>query len=116
MGKLIFIYDKLLNSNYICNFITRLRINNYLSFNKTIVPASWITAPTDSIKMLGDTVVIHCHASGHPRPVISWSKRNPDNAVGRFIDIEQTMQGYRYEKKCVVYYRSLTERKCIYFN
>ena len=46
--------------------------------------------------MLGDSVSIHCHASGHPKPVITWSKRNPDNTVGNFIDIQKTTNEYRY--------------------
>ena len=62
------------------------------------VAATWITEPTDTTKMLGDSVSIHCHASGHPTPVITWSKRNPDNTVGNFIDIQKTTEEYRYIK------------------
>ena len=57
---------------------------------------SWITEPKDTTKMLGDSVSIHCHASGHPKPVITWSKRNPDNSVGNFIEIQKTKEEYRY--------------------
>ena len=78
----------------------------FLPTYKTIVSPKWITFPTDTTKVLGDTVVIHCHASGHPKPVITWSKRNPfGNPIGsRFIDIQETMNDdndIRYVKKTI---------------
>ena len=45
--------------------------------------------------MLGDSVALHCHASGHPKPIISWSKRNADNSHGQFVDIQETRKEYR---------------------
>ncbi|GBM46999.1 Titin [Araneus ventricosus] len=68
------------SGNYTCIVTSRGITSSYTTTLDVLVPPTWKVMPNDQDTISGENVIIHCHGSGQPQPVVEWHRTTSANS------------------------------------
>ncbi|KAF8793077.1 Hemicentin-1 like protein [Argiope bruennichi] len=78
------------SGNYTCIVTSRGITSSFTTTLDVLVPPSWKVMPNDQDTISGENVILHCHGSGQPQPVVEWHRTT--NANSDFIPVSHPVK------------------------